>query len=311
MSQLRIVDYVGDSDLTDEDLTPLNDPSTLSPPLQNSHINMDTQPAPAPAGVDMMGLSATKPLRTSNSAEPTESLSISLVESAPEVDPPPLPSLPKLAKPREKRLVSYYDVEPSDSDDNMDSPNHSDQTTSSANPTALRETSGPKDDQSPLPLNGSSPGTESPAETLRKGVLYSVMFPPDPPGRCSNSLQDKVMRALANNFSFNKSVEQDKDFRNPSIYEKMIEFCGIDEYGTNYPTYLFDPSLWRESGGYENLRRLQKEAYDRKQKARIAEAAGRAKIEFVTANSSKRSTQQEEVNGDKKKKSKWDISPGN
>ena len=309
MSQFKIVDYVGDSDMTDEDLTPLNNPSTLSPPLQNSHINTDTHSAPAPLGVDMMGLSATKPLRTSNSTEPTESLSLSLVESAPEVNPPvpTLPSPPKPAKSREKRLVSYYDVEPSDSDDNINSPH---------NPTpnnfiSQREISSSKEDQSPLPLNGASHGTESPAESPRKGVLYSVMFPPEPSGRCSNSLQDKVMRALENNFCFNKSVERDKDFRNPSIYEKMIEFCGIDEYGTNYPTHLFDPSLWRDSGGYENLRRLQKEAYDRKQKARIAEAQSRAKIEFVTANSAKRTSQQDEVNGDKKKKSKWDLSPSN
>ena len=306
MSQLRIVDYVGDSDLTDEDLTPLSNPSTLSPPLQNSHITTHSHPAPAPAGVDMMGLSATKPLRTSNSTEPTEPLSLSQVESAPEVNPP-VPSPPRVRKSRERRLVSYYDAGPSDSEDNADSPSPSDQTSNHA---SLREMPGSKDDQSPLPLNGSSPGTESPVETPRKGVLYSVMFPPDPAGRCSNSLQDKVMRALENNFSFNKSVEQDKDFRNPSIYEKMIEFCGIDEYGTNYPTHLFDPSLWRETGGYENLRRLQKEGYDRKQKARI-EAASRAKIEFVTANSAKRSTQQDEVNGDKKKKSKWDLSPSN
>ncbi|KAI6657594.1 hypothetical protein LOD99_337 [Oopsacas minuta] len=302
MTQLRLVEYVGDSDMTDEDLTPvtpLNHPSTLSPTLQNSHISTEVQSTPAPVGVDMMGLSGTKPLRTSNSAEPTESLSLSQVVSAPEVNPP---SLPKHNKSGKKRIVSYYDLELSDSDEYLDNSNLSDSNTNSA---IQRETPVSVDDLSPLPINGSSTGTDSPAETPRKGVLYSVMFPQDPLGRCSNSLQDKVMRALEKNLCFNKAVEQDKNFRNPSIYEKMIEFCGIDEYGTNYPTHLFDPSLWRESGGYENLRRLQKEAYDRKQKARV-EAAGRARIEFV---SGKRSAQ-DEVNGNKKK-SKWDLSPNN
>lgn len=295
----RLVDYLGDSDLTDEDLTPLTRPSTLSPPLQSTHINPEV---PAPAGVDMMGLSATKPLRNSNSTEPTESLSLAQIVSAPEVNPPPVPKPTKLAK----SIVAYHHVEHSDSEGSSDSPDNSDSNDNSGVLLSQRDTPASAEDHSPLPLNGASTGTDSPAETPRKGVLYSVMFPQEPSGRCSNSLQNKVRQALENNFCFNKAVEQGKDFRNPSIYEKMIEFCGIDEYGTNYPTHLFDPTRWRESGGYENLRKLQKESYDRNQKARV-EAVTRAKIEFV---SHKRSTQ-DETNGDKKKKSKWDLSPNN
>ena len=296
----RLVDYLGDSDMTDEDLTPLTRPSTLSPPLLTTHINPEV---PAPAGVDMMGLSGTKSLRNSNSTEPTESLSLTQIVSAPEVNPPPAPKQHKHAK---KSIVAYHDVEHSDSEGSSYSPDNSDSNDNSGAPLSQRDTPASVEDHSPLPLNGASTGTDSSAETPRKGVLYSVMFPQEPSGRCSNSLQNKVRQALENNFCFNKEVEQGKVFRNPSIYEKMIEYCGIDEYGTNYPTHLFDPTRWRETGGYENLRKLQKEAYDRNQKARV-EAVTRAKIEFV---SQKRSTQ-EETNGDKKKKSKWDLSPNN
>ena len=33
--------------------------------------------------------------------------------------------------------------------------------------------------------------------------------------------------------------------RNPSIYEKLIEFMGIDEGGSNFPKDVFDPQKYR------------------------------------------------------------------
>ena len=33
----------------------------------------------------------------------------------------------------------------------------------------------------------------------------------------------------------NKKIQRNKGFRNPSIYEKFIDYCKIDEFGTNYP----------------------------------------------------------------------------
>lgn len=38
-----------------------------------------------------------------------------------------------------------------------------------------------------------------------------------------------------------------------SIYEKLIEFCGIDEKGTNYPPELYDPSIWGKESYYDAL----------------------------------------------------------
>lgn len=41
-----------------------------------------------------------------------------------------------------------------------------------------------------------------------------------------------------------------------SIYEKLIQFCGIDELGTNYPKDMFDPHGWSEDSYYEALGKL-------------------------------------------------------
>lgn len=38
-----------------------------------------------------------------------------------------------------------------------------------------------------------------------------------------------------------------------SIYEKLIQFCSIDELGTNYPKDMFDPHGWSEDSYYEAL----------------------------------------------------------
>ncbi len=41
-----------------------------------------------------------------------------------------------------------------------------------------------------------------------------------------------------------------------SIYEKLIQFCSIDELGTNYPKDMFDPHGWSEDSYYEALGKL-------------------------------------------------------
>lgn len=48
-----------------------------------------------------------------------------------------------------------------------------------------------------------------------------------------------------NNMDMNKLIQDRKEFRNPSIYEKLIQYCDIDELGTNYPPELYDPMQWR------------------------------------------------------------------
>lgn len=67
-----------------------------------------------------------------------------------------------------------------------------------------------------------------------------IEIPPAPAGRCSQSLIQKIndtrekMR-LDPHFDINLAIQGNKAFRNPSIYDKIVDFLGIDEKGTNYP----------------------------------------------------------------------------
>ncbi|NWI06179.1 S30BP protein, partial [Tichodroma muraria] len=109
-----------------------------------------------------------------------------------------------------------------------------------------------------------------------------IKIPPEPPGRCSNQLQDKIKklyeRKMKEGMDMNCIIQKKKEFRNPSIYEKLIQFCSIDEIGTNYPKDMSDPHSWSEDSYYEVLAKAQKTEMDKLEVAKKE----RTKIEFVT-----------------------------
>lgn len=63
----------------------------------------------------------------------------------------------------------------------------------------------------------------------------SITIPPEPAGHCSQELQEKITKwyeKMQNQqLDMNAVIQKRKDFRNPSIYEKLIQFCDLDELG--------------------------------------------------------------------------------
>ncbi|XP_033935492.1 SAP30-binding protein isoform X4 [Pseudochaenichthys georgianus] len=155
------------------------------------------------------------------------------------------------------------------------------------------------------------------SEKVRNMSPDAIRIPPEPPGRCSSQLQDKIHklyeRKLQGDFDTNNHIQKKKEFRNPSIYEKLIQFCSIDELGTNYPKDMFDPHGWSEDSYYEGLAKSQKVEMDKLEKAKKE----RTKIEFVTGtkkgnnpSNTAASTNSSNTNSTsteaQKRKSKWD-----
>ncbi|XP_063149167.1 SAP30-binding protein isoform X2 [Candoia aspera] len=152
------------------------------------------------------------------------------------------------------------------------------------------------------------------SERVRNMSPDEIKIPPEPQGRCSNHLQDKIQklyeRKIKEGTDMNYIIQRKKEFRNPSIYEKLIQFCAIDELGTNYPKDMFDPHGWSEDSYYEALAKAQKIEMDKLEKAKKE----RTKIEFVTGTKkgttnapSTTTTTASTVGGDaQKRKSKWD-----
>ncbi|XP_022911276.1 SAP30-binding protein [Onthophagus taurus] len=129
-----------------------------------------------------------------------------------------------------------------------------------------------------------------------------VNIPPEPPGHCSAEIQEKILRLhdrmQSEGLDMNMIIQQKKNFRNPSIYEKLIQFCSINELGTNYPPVIYDPSKWSKESYYEELSKVQKTEMEKREKER------KTKVEVVSGTKK----QEEEA---KKRKSKWDQPGGN
>ncbi|XP_015212231.1 SAP30-binding protein isoform X2 [Lepisosteus oculatus] len=169
------------------------------------------------------------------------------------------------------------------------------------------------------------------SERVRNMSPDEIRIPPEPPGRCSSHLQEKIQklyeRKLHGDFDTNSHIQNKKEFRNPSIYEKLIQYCGIDELGTNYPKDMFDPHGWSEDSYYEALAKAQKVEMDKLEKAKKErtkpyhpathnwQPTEAQQIEFVTGTkkgtttssaSSTTSTASTTAAEAQKRKSKWD-----
>ncbi|KAK4469388.1 hypothetical protein MN116_006944 [Schistosoma mekongi] len=107
---------------------------------------------------------------------------------------------------------------------------------------------------------------ESPILTER--LMHVVQLPPEPTGHCSMVLQERVERAVRRmrldiSYDPNRAIQDNKAFRNPSIYEKLIDFLKIDEKGTNFSTDIYDPYRWSPQSYYEELAKVQNREIDR------------------------------------------------
>ncbi|KAB7507324.1 SAP30-binding protein [Armadillidium nasatum] len=133
-----------------------------------------------------------------------------------------------------------------------------------------------------------------------------VKLPSAPAGKCSAQLQDKVThfinRIKDGNMDWNRKIQNTKDFRNPSIYEKLIDHLGLDEMGSNYPLEMFDPHCWGKESYYDEISRVQKEEMDRREKERKE----KTKVDIISGT---KKPPEEEA---KKRKSRFDqAAPGN
>lgn len=108
-------------------------------------------------------------------------------------------------------------------------------------------------------------------------------IPPEPLGKCPKELQEVISkyyyRVLNEGLDMNKMIQDKKNFRNPSIYEKLIQYCDINELDTNYPPEIYDPLKWGKESYYDELAKAQKLEMDRREKEKKEKLA---KIDFIS-----------------------------
>ena len=137
-------------------------------------------------------------------------------------------------------------------------------------------------------------------------------LPPEPPGFCSPRIQESVNKAMKKKqeygYDMNEIIQRKKAFRNPSIYEKLIQFCEIDEHGTNFPKDLYDGHLFGKESYYDELDKVQKADMERREKA--AKERGRSKVPTNPTSEKKSKDDSSSSSTAPKRKSKWDQGPG-
>ena len=190
------------------------------------------------------------------------------------------------------KLVSYGpdDVD-EDSDDDKENEDHDDD---------MEESDGNDIDQGGDENSVENRGNREP-RVVRSLLHGDIQLPPEPQGRCSRTLQDKIAhlaRKVYDGYNLSQSMQNRKDFRNPAIYEKLIDFCSINEKGTNYPPELFNPAIWGPESYYDELAKAQKVEMDKREAARKE----RTKVEFISGT-------KKESAPEPKRKSKWDSQP--
>lgn len=108
--------------------------------------------------------------------------------------------------------------------------------------------------------------------SIDKYAHYGFSLPPEAKGKVPQELHDKIIhlyeKMRTTNMDMNKVIQERKEFRNPSIYEKLIQFCDINELGTNYPPEIYDPLQWGPESYYEELAKAQKVEMLKRQKER-------------------------------------------
>jgi hypothetical protein len=90
--------------------------------------------------------------------------------------------------------------------------------------------------------------TQEPDAKLTVFSLYSCFL--------VTSKQEKLARfhqLRAQGKSINQNLVNSHAFKNPDILEKLVQYMGVVEIGTNYPKSLYDPSAVDDSDFYDNL----------------------------------------------------------
>ncbi|XP_055917869.1 SAP30-binding protein [Eupeodes corollae] len=226
----------------------------------------------------------------------------SQVQIPPPKQPTPVPTPEKPKRPNKAlRLVSYQD----------DTIVSDDEETESEDDSEVAIVESKKEEKKPAPVSEESKMdvdaeeaslSKSPQKDNKvdKYAHYGFSLPPEPKGKPTVELVEKIRHLYdkmeTSNMDMNRIIQERKDFRNPSIYEKLISFCDINEFGTNYPPEMYDPLQWGHESFYEELAKAQKIEMTKRQK----EKKDSDKIEQATAAARK---VEEEA---KKRKSKWD-----
>ena len=110
----------------------------------------------------------------------------------------------------------------------------------------------------------------------------AFVVPDSPPGDLNPKALERHLSyvdKLSKGMHVNDHIRNAKKFRNPCLLDKLVAMIGVQEFGSNYPTDLYDPNSLTREEHYDALE-LQRKAWEEKQKRKSGE-----KVEFRSSGS--------------------------
>ncbi|KAJ8611376.1 hypothetical protein CTAYLR_006487 [Chrysophaeum taylorii] len=64
---------------------------------------------------------------------------------------------------------------------------------------------------------------------------------PEPPGEADPELTKRLAQFREKGYNPTQHIRQNREFANPQILQKIVDYFEIDDIGSCYPTHIFDP----------------------------------------------------------------------
>ncbi|KAM7500687.1 hypothetical protein LguiA_025101 [Lonicera macranthoides] len=107
-------------------------------------------------------------------------------------------------------------------------------------------------------------------------------LPPPPKEKCSDELQDKIIKFLSlkktTGRSFNSEVRNRKEYRNPDFLLHAVTYQDIDQIGSCFSKDVFDPHGYDKSDYYDEIEADMKREMERKEQ----EKKKSQKVEYIS-----------------------------
>ncbi|VDN30223.1 unnamed protein product [Gongylonema pulchrum] len=122
----------------------------------------------------------------------------------------------------------------------------------------LREMEGNRAEQgiAGSPASKSVEGWESPA---MHDDAVEIKLPPSPTAKCPPELEERFrvfFEKKAQGADLNAMIQKRRDFKNPSMYAKLIEKFEVDELGSNFDPAVFNPHGFTKDCYYDEIGKL-------------------------------------------------------
>lgn len=82
---------------------------------------------------------------------------------------------------------------------------------------------------------------ETPEPPAKRARPEAFVLPEEPPGEADPELTRRLAQFRDKGYNPTQHIRQNREFANPQIFQKILNYFDIDDIGSCYPRHIFDP----------------------------------------------------------------------